>query len=132
MNPALKYAVTQKETASPQRLMVMLFEAALRDIRAGAGAFEEGRDRDAVYLLTHASDIVVELLSALDESHAPQLVETLRELYQFVTQRLLQAVSHKQAAYAREAERVFAPLVDAFSEACVAAAATGASVEASP
>ena len=38
-----KYAQTQNETASKERLMVLLFEAALRHMRRAAVSLEGGR-----------------------------------------------------------------------------------------
>ncbi len=68
---ARRYAQAQRETASPERLMVLLFEAALRNIRTGATALEHGRSAEASQPLLKASDIVVELHATLDRSKAP-------------------------------------------------------------
>ena len=77
MSLAQRYATTQNETASKERLMVLLFEAALRHIRSARTALEEKRVNDAHGLLTKATAIVTELLSTLDHNQAPQLCETL-------------------------------------------------------
>lgn len=111
---AFRYANTQNETASKERLMVLLFEAALRHIRTGAQALEARRARDAFNPLMRASDIVTELLTTLDRSKAPELCERLADLYGFVNGRLLRAVATQDATPAREAERVWKPLVDGF------------------
>ena len=47
MSLAQRYATTQNETASKERLMVLLFEAALRHIRTAATALEAKRYQDA-------------------------------------------------------------------------------------
>jgi flagellar protein FliS len=111
---AKRYAVTQKETASKERLMVLLFEAALRHIRHGAKALEAGRHQDALVPLSKATDIVAELTATLDHARAPQLCRQLTDIYIFVTDRLLSATSTRNPALAREAERAFAPITDAF------------------
>lgn len=111
------YAKTQAETASKERLMVMLFEAALKHIRTGATALEQQRPGDAVVPLTKANDIVVELRSTLDVKHAPELCGHLADLYLFVCTRLMHASVARDAVAAREAERVFAPVVEAFATA---------------
>lgn len=117
MSHANAYAKTQAETASKERLMVMLFEAALRHIRTGALALEQGRPGDSVVPLTRASDIVVELHATLDQRRAPALVEQLADLYLFVCTRLMHASIARDAVAAREAERAFAPVVEAFATA---------------
>jgi flagellar protein FliS len=118
MNPAARrYSQAQRETASPERLMVLLFEAALRNIRSGAAALETGRTGEASAPLMKASDIVVELHATLDRPKAPELCDRLAEIYRFVCQRLSAAALSRDARAAREAERVFAPIAEAFAEA---------------
>ena len=112
-----KYAQTQKETASKERLMVLLFEAALKHMRKGAEALEKGRTQDAAPSLERATDIVLELHRTLDTTQAPDLAEQLVSVYEFVEMRLTQAKFGHNPKLAREAERAFAPLVDGFSQA---------------
>ena len=79
--------------------------------------------------LSRAQDIVVELMSTLDARHAPDLVEKLGDVYQFVAFRLLSARTNQDAKAAREAERVFTPIAEAFAEVVAQlpnAAASGA------
>ena len=124
MNPAARrYAQAQRETASPERLMVLLFEAAVRNIRAGAAALDAGRAAEATRALTKATDIVVELHATLDRSKAPELCDRLAEVYRFVCQRLGVAALSRDARAAREAERTFTPIAEAFAQAVQAIAA---------
>lgn len=111
------YARATQETASKERLMVLLFEAALKHMRLGARLLEEGQGTQALTSLTKASDIVAELASTLNPREAPELVRTLAELYTFVAQRLSHAAVFRDVAAAREAERAFAPIVDGFQQA---------------
>jgi flagellar protein FliS len=76
-------------------------------------------------LLTRASDIVTELAATLDAERAPELAQTLGEVYLFVAQRLGRAAAFREAAAVREAERAFAPIVEAFQQAVVAMGAEG-------
>ncbi len=118
MNPAARrYAQATRETASPERLMVLLFQAALRNIRTGAAALEAGDPGAAGRSLVKASDIVVELLATLDRSRSPELCDQLADLYRFVCQRLGAAALSRDARAAREAERAFAPVAEAFEQA---------------
>ena len=103
--------------------MVLLFETALRHMRASAAALDEGRLQDGVKAATKASDIVIELHATLDRSRAPALCDQLAALYRFVCGRLLDAATGGDARAVRDAERVFAPLADAF-ERVVNAGAT--------
>jgi flagellar protein FliS len=117
MNPIRRYAQAQNETASPERLMVLLFEAALRHMRTAASALQSGRAADANAALSKATDIVVELDATFDRLRFPELAESLGLVYRFVCSRLLSATVKRDPALVREAERVFSPVVDAFSAA---------------
>ncbi len=117
MKAARTYSRIQHETASKERILVMLFESGLRRIRAGAQLLEHGCSKDAISPLSKACDIVVELDATLDRTKAPELCDTLHDIYAFVTQRLMQAMATHDAVHAREAERAFAPLVDGFAGA---------------
>jgi flagellar secretion chaperone FliS len=112
-----RYAQTQNETASKERLMVLLFEAALRHMRRATVSLEGGRTAEAGPALNKAGDIVAELLATLDHSRAPQLCRQLSDVYIFVADRLIAAGGSKNPVAVREAERVFAPIADAFSTA---------------
>ncbi|MBX7113986.1 MAG: flagellar export chaperone FliS [Myxococcaceae bacterium] len=125
MIAASRYSQTQRETASKERLMVLLFERALRDIREGTAAIEARRSLDAAQALTHASDIVTELHATLDRNQSPELCDYLSDVYRFVMLRLTQASLKLDATLAREAERAFVPVVEAFQTA-VSQAAAGA------
>ena len=116
MKGARAYAQTQKQTASKERLMVLLFEAALKHMLAGATALEAGHPGEGSAALLKASDIVLELSGSLDMNRAPELGQTLKDLYIFVNARLMKASATHEASAAREAVRVFSPIADAFSQ----------------
>ncbi len=127
MNPAARrYAQAARETASPERLMVLLFRAALRHIRGGASALEAAREREGSRSLLEACDIVLEILATLDRSKAPELCDRLAKIYRFVGQRLSAAALSRDARAAREAERAFAPIAEAFEVAVASLQPTAA------
>ncbi len=115
MNPTRRYAAAQNETASPERLMVLLFEAALRHMRTATASLESGRSQEANVALAKATDIVVELDSSFDTHRYPELGKNLGQVYQFVCGRLLSANARREAKLVREAERVFMPVAEGFS-----------------
>lgn len=97
--------------------MVMLFEAALRHMRHAAALFDEKKPREALPLLTKASDIVAELAATLNPEHAPELAQQLGELYLFVAERLAVGAVSLDVNAVRQAERVFGPIVEGFQNA---------------
>ncbi|HEY2899068.1 MAG TPA: flagellar export chaperone FliS [Polyangia bacterium] len=112
-----RYANTRNETASKERLMILLFEAALKHMRVAAAAMEGGRVLEGMEPLAKAGDIIAELTATLDHSKAPQLCARLTDLYLFVGDRLIASAATRSAKPLREAERVFAPIADAFASA---------------
>ena len=120
---AHRYATTQGETASGPRLMMLLFDAALRHARCGTAALTAGERPAATASLTKASDIVAELYATLDHDRAPELCDSLAGLYRFICGRLTSAACSGDARAAADAERVLAILADAFSQAVVVAGA---------
>ncbi len=117
MTYAKRYASQQSATASPERLMALLFEAALRHIRAGAAHLEAGRTAQANTPLTKAADIVLYLHATFDMRRAPKLGEQLDVVYRFVCDRLTRANLRNDPRLARDAEKVFVPVADAFVSA---------------
>jgi flagellar secretion chaperone FliS len=117
MNATRAYARATQETASKERLMVLLFETALRHMRNGAALLEQQQPTEALKLLTKAADIVTELSATLDAKRAPELADTLGELYRFVAERLAHAGVFREAKAAHEAARAFAPVVEGFQQA---------------
>jgi flagellar protein FliS len=117
MNAATAYKRTQSETASKERLMVMLFEAGLRHMRAGAKAFDDKKNADAIKSLGKASDIVQELLNTLNHQIFPELCERLAAVYVFVLGRIDRGLLTLTAKPVLEAARAFEPLVLGFAEA---------------
>jgi flagellar protein FliS len=117
MSLAQRYRQTQKETASKERLLVMVMEAAERNMREGIAALDGGRGPAAAEPLTRASDIVLALRATFDTEIAPELAATLLPLYDFVASRLTLAAARRDANLAREAQRAFHPIADAFAQA---------------
>jgi flagellar protein FliS len=86
MNP---YATAQRAytessvlTASPERLIVMLYDGAIRFLNQSAAAMREGSRDRARDKMRRAEAIVDELNISLDMSHG-EIPQSLREIYLF-------------------------------------------------
>lgn len=112
-----RYASVQNNTASKERLMVNLFQTALRHMRAGTADLEARRRSAGMRTLDKAAQIVGYLQGTLNREAAPKLADQLSELYTFTAARLCRAVATGNPADAREAERAFAPIADGFAQA---------------
>jgi flagellar protein FliS len=114
---ANRYVTVQNNTASKERLMVNLFQTALRHIRAGGRDLEQKRLAAGNRALDKAAQIIGYLHGTLKREAAPGLVDNLGEIYTFTAARLCRAIATGNAADAKEAERAFAPIAEGFTEA---------------
>ena len=124
MTAARRYAAVQNTTASKERLMVQLFETAVRHMRNAIHELEGRQTRPAMTLIKKASDIVAYLHGTLKRDEAPKLVDDLSEIYTFTLARLARSMVTAKASDVREAERAFAPVAEGFAQAVAAAATT--------
>jgi flagellar protein FliS len=109
------YQRTQSETASPERLLVLLFQATRKHMAVAEESLKKGEPKGAEVPLRRAIDIVTELNATLDPRAAPALVEQLSSVYAFVLGRLFAASRGDQKALA-DARRAFNPIADAFQQ----------------
>lgn len=109
-------------TASPGKLLVMLYDRLLKDLTVAEGAVAARDVRGAHEALVHAQDIVRELAATMDTSIWSQGTAVLR-LYDYVLDQLVQANVTKDATHIHAAREVMAPLRDAWAEAAAKVAA---------
>ncbi len=122
-DPRDRYLADAVATATPARLVTMLYERLCRDLRMAISALEEGASapgskEQASAQLLHAQDIVIELRSALRPevwSGGPALAE----LYTWMLTTLIRANVQKDATMVREVLSA----AEGLAEAWVAAAA---------
>lgn len=113
---AHRYSQTQALTASPGRLLVLLLSAGLRHMNDAKTSLVSGAVANAEVSLRKASDIVWELQRTVDRSRSENLADALADVYTNVSVRLLRAMTSHDAAAVDEAARLFAPIVEAFTE----------------
>ncbi|MBI4230141.1 MAG: flagellar export chaperone FliS [Planctomycetes bacterium] len=114
------YLESDIRSASPPRLLLMLYEGAIRFCRQGIEAQSRG-DRDAKHTaFCRAQDILMELLGALDKSVAPELSGRLSALYVYLHKRLIEGNIKEQPGAAEEVIRHLEVLLGAWREACLA------------
>lgn len=111
-----QYRTTSVDTASPVRLVVQLYDGAIRFMRQGARAIAAGDAATRGTALHRAHAIVGELQSTLDSSHAAELCEELDRLYEFVLHRITQAHIHGDASLLDAAINVMVELRGAWDE----------------
>jgi len=110
-----QYQEMQVQT-TPGRLVVMLYDGAVRFLHLGLGALRRG-DREAQGLnLGKAQNILVELLNTLDK-RAGGLADNLESLYRYCLKQLLIANAEDRGENVEEVIRLLCPLRDAWEQA---------------
>jgi flagellar biosynthetic protein FliS len=118
MNHARRYHAVATQTASRERLLILLLHAALSSMQQARALLSEGATPErATPHLDKALAIVQELQATLDQSQSPAVTGPLADVYAFVIWRVVTAKSNHRAADVEDAVRAFAPIVDAFDVA---------------
>src|SRR5690554_3686627 len=86
-----RYLETAVETASPARLIVMLYDGAIRFINNAIDAMQNRQYEQQNYYLQRAQKILAELISSLDFDKGGEIAENLFRLYTYMYNQLVEA-----------------------------------------
>ena len=86
-----RYLETAVETASPARLIVMLYDGAIRFINEAAYAMQQRDYETQNAKLQRAQKILAELISSLDFEKGGEIAENLFRLYTYMYNQLVEA-----------------------------------------
>src|SRR5690554_5610141 len=106
-------------TASPARLLTLLYDRLLLDLDRGAMALSAGDPVAAAEQLRHAQDIVAELIATLDVE-AWEGGPALMGLYTFVLRELLEVGRSGDPARVLACREIMSPLAEAWHAAAAA------------
>lgn len=98
---------------TPQRLITMLYDRLMRDLRDAEEAITAGARLTAGDKLIHAQAIVFELLSALDFS-VGKVAENLGQLYVWMIPQLVHANTDQDPAKVQHVRSLVEPLAEAW------------------
>jgi flagellar protein FliS len=129
LNPysAARAAYTESSvlTATPERLVVMLYDGAIRFLYAAAAASRDGRRDVARDRLRRAQAVLDELNRSLDMSQG-QIARNLRDLYNFCSRHLIDSTAKGDASGYEEVAKLLAELREAWHQSSAALATAGA------
>lgn len=78
------YLQAEVQTAAPQKLQLMLVEAAIKNVLRTKKAWEEEKFDAGFETLSRAQDIVAEILSCVDKKGNPELAGKIASIYVFI------------------------------------------------
>lgn len=114
-NPYAKYRKTQIETADQGKLLLMLYDGALRFLGHARQALLEKDLETANNKLVRVQDIVAELMASLD-LEAGEVAVSLFRLYEYMHYLLVQANIKKDVGPLDQVESMLAELKDTWKE----------------
>jgi len=110
------YQKNKYETASPHRLILMLYEAALVQLDRAERAIEQRDIAERNRTLQKAQDILVELVSSLNMQQGGEIARNLRQLYLYMIDRLTQANIKSDIEAIREVRGLLQPIKSAWEQ----------------
>src|SRR6185436_9568875 len=86
-----KYKKTSVESASREKILLMLYEGAIKFTKLAIKAVEEKKIAERGQNIGKAFDIIMELNNTLDHKVGGKLASNLEQLYMFMTAELTKA-----------------------------------------
>ena len=111
------YQQNSVNTASKERLLLMLLDGLVKFIRQAIGAIEEKNNEKANTNLVKAQNIVSELMASLNMQAGGEISRSLSLLYDYMHRRLVEANMKKDAEIAKEVLGYAEEIKDAFEQA---------------
>jgi flagellar protein FliS len=90
-NPLQKYKQTQIVSASREKLLLMMYEGAIKFTKRAIVAAEQKNVAERCTAIGRAYDIVTELNNTLDHKVGGDIAKNLEQLYMFITDQLTKA-----------------------------------------
>lgn len=112
-----QYQQKQISTASPEQILLMLFDGAIRFVRQAVTGLEEGNLTPFHHGIKKSMAIITEFSNSLDHSIGGEIAEDLDALYHFMIQELTLANLHKDVEKLQVVEKLLVDLRATWGEA---------------
>jgi flagellar secretion chaperone FliS len=113
-----EYLTTEVLTAAPQKLRLMLIEAALRFGWRADARWKNGENEAALDDLIHAQEAVTQLISGLSANLESPLVRQVAAVYAFIYRSLVSAGFHRDPKKLADALRVLETERETWRQVC--------------
>jgi flagellar protein FliS len=116
-NPYQKYKQTSIQSASREKLLLMLYEGAIKFMKLALSAMEQKKLADKGINIGRAYDIILELNNTLDHKVGGDISKNLEQLYMFITEQLTQANIKNDIQHLKNALKVTETLYEGWVKA---------------
>lgn len=116
-NAAQKYKQNSVQTASPEKILLMLYEGAIRFIKQAMTAIDNKDIAGRGMNIGRAFDIILELNNTLNHEKGGDIAKNLEQLYMFVTDQLTKSNATGQRKPLEDALKVLETLYSGWVEA---------------
>ncbi len=108
------YKKSKVTTNDPVTLVILLYDGAIRFLTIAEKALENNDYEKVNFSLLKAKDIISELIASLNLDQKTELVENLRNLYNYMYERLLDANIEKNKEYILEVKKLLKDVREAW------------------
>ncbi len=116
-NAYQKYKATAVQSASREKLLLMMYEGAIKFTKLAIQAADEKRIADRGINIGRAYDIIMELNNTLDHKVGGDISKNLEQLYMYITELYTKANITGTAEPLREALKLLETLYDGWQKA---------------
>ena len=112
------YIEREVATATPQKIQLLLIEAAIKNIHRVKRFWETDDPEGAFQSLTRIQDIVTEILSSLDMKGSPEIAQSLAAIYVFIFRKIVAVRGAEDADSLDDALKVLMAERQSWKEIC--------------
>jgi flagellar protein FliS len=109
-NQVKAYQTTQITTAKPEKILLMLYEGAIKFNKIAMQRLSEKNIPEKGKYISKALAIVTELMNTLDHEKGGQLASDLENLYIFITDKLIEANMNNDLSCLQAVEKILLTL----------------------
>jgi len=111
------YMQNQVQNASPEKILIMLYDGAIRFIRQGRLALDEGDKAGKLQKVSRAINILTELSNTLDFEQGGEFAENMDSLYWYMIRELTRSNARNEPEPLDTVEEMLVDLRDAWVQA---------------
>ena len=116
-NPYQKYKQTAVQSASKEKLLLMLYEGAIKFMKLSIASIEQKKVADKGINIGRAYEIILELNNTLDNNVGGYISKNLEQFYLYITEQLTTANINNDVKALKNALKVTETLYEGWQKA---------------